>query len=104
MNFLAWNAPRALVKEEEPFHCIACAKPFGTKSTVERIVAKLEGKHWMYSGANARRLDVIRMCDSCRLEAVVNEGLDPYEGAGRPAPRTTDDYLRQRQAVRDPIV
>jgi ferredoxin len=103
MNFLAWNAPRALVKEEEPFHCIACAKPFGTRSTVERIIAKLEGKHWMYSGENARRLDVIRMCDSCRVEAVVNEGLDPYEGAGRPAPRTTDDYLRDRQTLRDPF-
>jgi ferredoxin len=99
LNFEAWNAPRKLVKEEEPFHCIACQKPFGTKSTVERIVAKLEGKHWMYSGANARRLDVIRMCDSCRVEAVMNENLDPYEGA-RPKPRTTEDYLRERDAAR----
>jgi ferredoxin len=100
LNFEAWNAPRRLVKEEEPFHCIACQKPFGTRSTVERIVAKLEGKHWMYSGANARRLDVIRMCDSCRVEAVMNEGLDPYEGDGRPKPRTTEDYLRERDAAR----
>lgn len=101
LNFRAWNAPRRLVKEEEPFHCIACGKPFGTRSTVERIVAKLEGKHWMYSGQNARRLDLVKMCDSCRVEAVTNEGFDPYSGPGRPAPRTTEDYLRERETAGD---
>jgi ferredoxin len=103
VNFRAWNAPRRVVKEEEPFHCISCGKPFGTKSTVERILAKLEGKHWMFSGANARRLDVIRMCDSCRVEAVTNEGFDPYAGPARPAPRTTEDYLRERDAAADKL-
>jgi ferredoxin len=104
LNFQAWNAPRRLVKEEEPFHCIGCGAPFGTKSTVERIVAKLEGKHWMFSGANARRLDVVRMCDSCRVEAVMNEGFDPYAGPARPAPRTTEDYLRGRELRADKLV
>ena len=99
LNFGAWNAPRRVVKEEEPFHCIACGKAFGTKSTVERIVAKLEGKHWMYAGENARRLDVIRMCDSCRVNAVVNESLDPYAGPARPKPRTTEDYFRERETA-----
>ena len=103
LDFRAWNAPRRLVKEEEPFHCIACGKPFGTKSTIERIVAKLEGKHWMYAGANAKRLDVIRMCDSCRVDAVMNEGLDPYAGPGRPPPRTTEDYLRERETLGDKL-
>ena len=103
-NFQAWNAPRRLVKEEEPFHCIGCGAPFGTRSTVERIVAKLEGKHWMFSGANARRLDVVRMCDSCRVEAVMNEGFDPYAGPTRPAPRTTEDYLRDREMAADKLV
>ena len=104
LNFQAWHAPRRLVKEEEPFHCIGCGAPFGTKSTVERIVAKLEGKHWMFSGANARRLDVVRMCDSCRVEAVMNEGFDPYAGPARPAPRTTEDYLRDRELRADKLV
>jgi len=101
LDFRAWNGPRRTVKEEEPFHCISCGKAFGTKSTIDRIVAKLEGKHWMYAGANARRLDVIRMCDSCRVEAVVNEGMDPYAGTSRAAPRTTDDYLRARESATD---
>ena len=104
MDFQAWNAPRRLVKEEEPFHCIRCDKPFGTKSTIDRIVAKLEGKHWMFAGDNVRRLDVIRMCDSCRVDAVMSEGLDPYAGPGRPAPRTTDDYLRVRERSGEKLV
>jgi hypothetical protein len=71
---------------------------------VERIVAKLEGTHWMYSGANAPRLDLVRMCDKCRVEAVTNQGFDPYASTARPAPRTTEDYLREREALgRDPV-
>ncbi len=93
LDFTAWNAPRRVIKEEEPFCCIRCAKPFGTKSTIERIIAKLESKHWMFSGENARRLDAIKMCENCRVEAALNEGFDPYAGAGRPKPRTADDYL-----------
>lgn len=101
LDFEAWKAPRRVVKQEEPFHCIRCDTPFGTKSTVERIVAKLEGKHWMFAGENARRLDVVRMCDKCRVEAVTNEGFDPYETSSRPAPRTTADYLRARDTSAD---
>lgn len=104
LDFQAWSARRRTVKEEEPFHCIECGKPFGTKSTVERIVAKLEGKHWMYAGQNARRLDVIRMCDSCRVSAVMNESFDPYAAPSRPKPRTTEDYLREREAAGDKAV
>lgn len=92
LDFAAWASPRKTVKEEEPFCCISCAKPFGTKSTIERVIAKLEGSHWMFSGENARRLDAIRMCEDCRVEAVLNEGIDPYAGAQRPRTRTADDY------------
>lgn len=94
LDFPAWSEPRRVIKEEEPFCCISCGKAFGTKSTIERIIAKLEGKHWMYAGGNARRLDVIRMCDDCRVQAVTNESLDPYGVPERPRPRTSDDYLR----------
>ena len=40
-----------VLKEEEPFDCIRCGKPFGVKSTIERVTAKLEGKHWMFKGS-----------------------------------------------------
>ena len=77
IDFRAARAPARILKEEEPFCCIRCSKPFGVRSTIERVVAKLEGKHWMYPGSS-RRLDVIRMCDDCRVAAVTEEGFDPY--------------------------
>ncbi|WP_406856678.1 4Fe-4S binding protein [Alsobacter sp. KACC 23698] len=89
VSFAAQGAPRVLLKDEEPFCCISCGKPFGTRSSIERVVAKLSG-HWMYSGPNSARLDVLRMCEDCRVQAVMNEGLDPHNP--RPAPRTADDY------------
>ncbi len=101
VDFAAWSAPRLAVKQEEPYDCIRCGTPFGTRSTVERIVAKLEDKHWMFAGENAKRLDLVRMCDNCRVEVVMNEGFDPYEARQRPAPRTTEDYLRARETPDD---
>ena len=84
----AWQAVGPVtLKQEEPFPCIVCAKPFGTRSSIERIAAKLQGSHWMFSGDNARRIDVIRMCQDCRTEAVVNEGFDPHSAPPRPLPR-----------------
>ncbi|MDX2266042.1 MAG: 4Fe-4S binding protein [Hyphomicrobiales bacterium] len=97
IDFDAWAAPAVVLKEEEPFPCISCGKPFGSKSAIERIAGKLEGKHWMFSGGNEKRIAVIKMCDTCRVEAVMNESFDPHGAPARPAPRTTDDYLRERE-------
>ena len=98
IDFRAARAPARVLKEEEPFCCIRCSKPFGVKSTIERVVAKLEGKHWMYPDSS-RRLDIIRMCDDCRVAAVAEEGFDPY-GTQSQVVRTTDDYLRERDALK----
>lgn len=99
LDFRAFGAPPVTIKEEEPFHCIECGKGFGTKSTIERVIAKLDGKHWMFSGAHADRLKFLRMCEDCRVQAATNAEIDPY-ASPRPAPRTTDDYLREREALR----
>ena len=72
-----------VLKEEEPFHCIRCGKPFGVKSTIERVAAKLEGKHWMFKG-QAQRLDIIKMCEDCRVVAVTEQDFDPYGAPPRP--------------------
>jgi ferredoxin len=101
LDFKAWSAPPRVLKEEEPFNCIACGKPFGTKSSIERVLDKLGEKHWMFQGANARRLDVIKMCADCRVEAVVNESFDPHSATPRPPVMTTDDYLRARKSNKD---
>jgi ferredoxin len=97
LDFKAWNAPLRVLKEEEPFLCIACGKPFGTKSSIDRVLATLGDSHWMFQGANAKRLDVIKMCADCRVEAVVNESFDPHAAPQRPPVMTTEDYLRARE-------
>src|SRR5712672_2862768 len=97
LDFRATTAPARVLKEEEPFCCISCGKPFGVKSSVERVAAKLEGKHWMFQNS-AKRLDVIKMCADCRVIAMSEEKFDPFGAPARPAPRTTEDYLRERDA------
>jgi ferredoxin len=97
LDFRAATANARVLKEEEPFCCIRCGKPFGVKSTIERVAAKLEGKHWMFKGS-AKRLDVIKMCDDCRVAAMSEEDFDPYGAPPRPAPRTTEDYFKEREA------
>jgi len=94
LDFRAATAAARVLKEEAPFECIRCNKPFGVKSTIERVAAKLEGKHWMFKGS-ARRLDVIKMCEDCRVAVMAEEDFDPY-GKPRPPVRTTEDYLRER--------
>jgi len=96
IDFTAATAPARVLKEEEPFHCISCNKPFGTKSTIERIAAKLEGKHWMFKG-QPQRLDVLKMCEDCRAIAATRDSIDPYGAPERPKVRTTEDYLRERE-------
>jgi ferredoxin len=96
LDFRAATAPTRIIKQEEPAECIRCGKPFGTKSSVERVTAKLEGRHWMYKDSK-KRLDVIKMCADCRVAAMAEENFDPFGVAKRPALRTTDDYLRERE-------
>ncbi len=95
-DFRAATASARVLKEEEPFACISCGKPFGVKSTIERVIAKLEGQHWMFKG-QAGRLQTLKMCEDCRVLAVTEEKFDPYGVPERPKPRTTEDYLRERE-------
>jgi ferredoxin len=96
LNFAAAASSRVL-RQEEPFHCIRCGKPFGVKGTIDRVAAQLEGKHWMYRDA-PQRLDLIKMCEDCRVVRATADGFDPHAAPTRPKPRTTDDYLRARRA------
>ena len=41
LNFTETSRSPILIKQEEPCHCIRCNKPFGTKSSIDRIAAKL---------------------------------------------------------------
>jgi ferredoxin len=94
LDFAAWDVPRRILHEEEPFCCIKCSKAFATKSGIERIQERL-ADHWMFSGEDgAHRLKVLAMCEDCRVEEVVNQGFDPHDERTRKV-RTAKDYEDQ---------
>lgn len=98
IDFAAWESPRRILKEEEPFHCTSCGKPFATKSGIERIQSRLSD-HWMFTGDDgAKRLNVLTMCEDCRVEAVVNEGFDPH-GEEMRRVRTAEDFVAEEDAA-----
>ena len=55
--------PRVL-NETEPFHCVRCRKPFGTRQMVEAMMGRLAG-HSMFSAQGA--LERLQMCADCRV-------------------------------------
>ena len=97
LSFASQASNHQLVKEEEPFECIRCSKPFGTKSAIETMVAKLAG-HSMFSDEG--RLDLLRMCDECRIVAQMEDENQPLAGPPRAKVRTTEDELRERDELR----
>jgi len=58
------------LNEAEPFNCVRCGKPFGTKQMVDNMLGKLSG-HSMFAGG-VRRL---QMCGDCRVvDMMENKG------------------------------
>jgi ferredoxin len=96
IDFRAATAPARVLKTEEPFCCIRCGKPFGVRSTIERVTAKLATSHWMFK-ESPKRLEAIKMCDDCRVAVISAEDFDPYGAPPRPPVRTSEDYLRERE-------
>jgi ferredoxin len=50
------------LNEAEPFNCVRCGKPFGTRLMVDNMLAKLGG-HSMFAGGTRR----LQMCGDCRV-------------------------------------
>ncbi|HYG54511.1 MAG TPA: 4Fe-4S binding protein [Burkholderiales bacterium] len=50
------------LNEAEPFNCLRCGKPFGTRQMVENMLGKLGG-HSMFAGGTRR----LQMCGDCRV-------------------------------------
>nr|WP_240901867.1 4Fe-4S binding protein [Wenzhouxiangella sp. XN24] len=69
--------PRIL-NEEQPFCCVACGKPFGTRSLLESMLKKLEG-HWMFQDEASRRR--LQMCEHCRVKDMFKSGGPGVPGA-----------------------
>jgi NAD-dependent dihydropyrimidine dehydrogenase PreA subunit len=69
---------RRLLKEEEPFRCIACGKPFATRSMIEQMTKKLRA-HPMFQGDALKRL---QMCEDCRVRAMFDDDIAARRGEG----------------------
>jgi ferredoxin len=52
------------LNEAEPFNCVRCGKPFGTRQLVDNMLAKLTG-HSMFAADGA--LSRLQMCADCRV-------------------------------------
>lgn len=63
--------------ETRPFHCIRCAKPFGTAQMVEAMLGRLAG-HPAFAGAAADRL---KMCSDCRVVDMIEKDTGAATGA-----------------------
>ncbi|MCC6609133.1 MAG: 4Fe-4S binding protein [Burkholderiales bacterium] len=50
--------------EAEPFHCVRCGKPFGTRPAIDAMLARLATHAMFAGGAGLRRL---QMCADCRV-------------------------------------
>ncbi len=87
------------IKQEEPFDCVKCGKPFGSKSMIETMTSKLEG-HAMFSEPIA--LERLKMCENCRVISITEDKEQPFFAGLRPKPRTTEDYLAGKYDDDDP--
>ncbi len=94
-NFTGAARDTITLNEQEPFECIRCGKAFGVKATIERVADQLAGKHSMY--ADSDQIERIKMCEDCRVTSQFESKDNPFQGAPRPVPRTTDDDLRERE-------
>jgi ferredoxin len=66
LNLAPEASQHVVVKEEAPVECRRCAKPFGMRSSVDRVKAKLIASgHWMFQGPG--RLAVLELCEDCRV-------------------------------------
>ena len=97
LSFLAGAGEAQIIKEEDPFECIRCGKPFGAKSSIEKMMTKLEGHPMFQDKGGTERL---KMCDDCRVFALAEEDEHPLASGARPTPRTTADYLEEREELR----
>ncbi len=53
-----------VLNEAEPFNCVRCGKPFGTRQMVGNMLGKLSGHSMFAAGGSIRRL---QMCGDCRV-------------------------------------
>ena len=60
-----------VLNETEPFNCVRCAKPFGTRQMIDNMLGRLSG-HSMFGSPEALRR--LQMCADCRVLDMMEKG------------------------------
>ena len=71
-NFDGTSVKRSsILKEEEPFRCLQCNKPFATYAMISKMTEKLKG-HWMFE--SPEKLNRLKLCENCRVTDMFDKG------------------------------
>ena len=97
LSFMEEAHSHQMIKEEQPFLCIRCGKPYATHASLDKLTEKLKG-HAMFQGEG--KLERLKMCEDCRVVMMTTDDHNPLAHGTVPIPRTTDDYLRERDDLR----
>jgi len=62
------------LNEDQPFGCVRCGKPFGTRRLIESMTGRLGGHSMFADGAAMRRL---QMCGDCRVVDMAESKDEP---------------------------
>jgi ferredoxin len=62
------------LNEAEPFNCVRCGKPFGTRAMIDAMLGKVGGHAMFASGGALRRL---QMCADCRVVDMMSSKDEP---------------------------
>lgn len=72
-----------VLNETVPFHCVRCAKPFGTRQMIDNMLGRLSG-HSMFGSPEALRR--LQMCADCRvldmMESRTDASIFEFPGTG----------------------
>ncbi len=90
-NFSKSVQSAIVLHEDEPFDCIRCNQPFGSKRAIERVSSILAGKNPMFQTSS--QLDLLKMCDDCRIISQSEQSDNPMAVGKVPRVRVTEDYL-----------
>jgi ferredoxin len=64
----------AILNEAEPFDCVRCGKPFGTRAMIDAMLGKVAGHSMFATGGAMRRL---QMCADCRVVDMMESRSEP---------------------------
>ncbi len=70
-----------VLKEEAPFLCIRCGKPFATRSVIDKISTRLRG----HPGFGTAQFLRIQMCEDCRVKDMFEAEIEPTAESRREA-------------------